>query len=67
MAQVNDHWMVALDLPAADSVEYKFLAGPEWALGEDVPMECGVSNGLGGYKPHAGAGRCGFGSRRLFW
>ena len=49
MAQVNDHWMVALDLPAADSVEYKFLAGPEWALGEDVPMECGVSNGLGGY------------------
>jgi len=30
-------------------LEYKFLAGPEWALEEDVPMNCGVSNGLGGF------------------
>ena len=49
MNQVEELWTVSLDLPAFDTVEYKFLAGPEWALEEVVPEACGVPNGLGGY------------------
>jgi len=49
MEYADGVWVTALNLLANDSVEYKFLAGPEWALEEDVPMNCGVSNGLGGF------------------
>ena len=42
-------WELQLDLIGNAAVEYKFLAGPDWALEEVVPEACGVSNGLGGF------------------
>jgi hypothetical protein len=41
-------WSVQLDLLGGAEVAYKFLAGPDWVLGESVPMECGVDDGFGG-------------------
>ncbi len=41
-------WSVQLDLLGGAEVAYKFLAGPDWVLGESVPMECGEDDGFGG-------------------
>ena len=50
MSEMGDGlWAVQLDLLGGTAIEYKFLSGPDWALEESVPEDCGTPNGFGGF------------------
>ncbi|MBL6645948.1 MAG: hypothetical protein ISP55_05810 [Flavobacteriales bacterium] len=42
-------WTLQVNVPADDTLEYKYLVGPEWDLAENVPAACGTDDGFGGY------------------
>ena len=45
----NMLYSVTVTISEGDYHEYKFINGLDWAGEEQVPAECGVSNGLGGF------------------
>jgi len=45
----NDIYAVTLTLDEGGYYEYKFINGTTWAQEEQVPPNCGISNGMGGY------------------
>ncbi|MGB0424360.1 MAG: T9SS type A sorting domain-containing protein [Flavobacteriales bacterium] len=42
-------YQAAVFMNVNESVDYKFLNGPDYAFEETVPQECGVDNGFGGF------------------
>jgi hypothetical protein len=45
----DDIYAVTLTLGDGGYYEYKFINGTTWAQEEQVPPNCGISNGMGGY------------------
>ena len=44
-----NHWETSIEVLAGQSITYKYINGNQWGLEEEVPAECGISNGFGGF------------------
>jgi hypothetical protein len=49
IAQGNGLYTATVEVPENISVTYKYINGNDWPGSEQVPFECGVNDGFGGY------------------